>query len=163
MGEMINPYHALQSYQEAYRDGRISPDACKRHPELAVLFDNETGSTRITYARIDEHVAKAIVIYIFMDEFINGLPCFELGYAVDPGHRDAGLATDTLRKSIEEMRAGFAQHGKAFWIRAVIGEDNAPSHMVAAHVLAVDPTPITDGVSGLPAFEYLRLVQCAHG
>jgi hypothetical protein len=46
-----------------------------------------------------------------------------------------------------------------FYIEAIVGTDNEASHKIATKLLSGMPTPITDEVSGDPAFQYLRKVN----
>ena len=122
-------------------------------------MDDANGSPRVTYALVDNGLVKALAIYIF-EQRIDGVPCFEVGYAVAESFRRQGIASEVLEKSIAEMRNGFGRYGKAFYIQAVVGASNVPSQKVAARILSPQPEAITDTVSGLPAFAYLRLVEC---
>ena len=46
-----------------------------------------------------------------------------------------------------------------FYVEAIVGADNKPSQRVAEHVISDTPVPVTDQVSGLPAFRYVRKVE----
>jgi hypothetical protein len=93
-------------------------------------------------------------------EPVEGVPCFQLGYAVLDSARNAGLGSAIVAKSIEEISDGFkATPLKKFYVEAVVGRDNLPSNKIAAKVLAGKATEITDVFSGEPALRYLRLVE----
>lgn len=159
MTEMTNPHNALLSYQDVYANGHIDPHPCDLHPELAVLMDDANGSPRVTYSLIESGVVQAIVIYI-AGTCVDGIPCFDLGYAVAQNFRCQGIASEVLQKSVAEMRNGLWQCMRKFYIRAVIGTSNIASQRVARHIFKSCPEQTTDGVSGQPALAYLKLVEC---
>jgi hypothetical protein len=154
---MVDPHDALVSYQQAFTAGTISPIRGSLHQDLLVLMDDATGMRRITYAVVEAGVVRALVIYLVV-ESLNGEPCFHVGYAVALPFRGQGLATSSLRKSIEEMQHGFKRHMKKFYIEAVVGVDNAASRRVAERAFPDLPTEIVDTDSGKPALQFLRLL-----
>ncbi|AME28657.1 GNAT family N-acetyltransferase [Burkholderia sp. PAMC 26561] len=159
MVEMTNPLTALISYQAAYKEGRIRPQACPSPSDLVVLMDKETGPLRVSYALIEHGVVKGIAIFI-AGPHIDQIPLFDIGYAVDENFRCQGVATKVMEQSISEMRAGFGRHIPRFYLQAVIGTTNVASQKVAARIFGSSPKPITDSVSGQPALAYLRLIEC---
>lgn len=92
----------------------------------------------------------------------GGHPIFNIGYAVSPDHRNAGLAKSTLVAALAEQSSGLASAGLAAnHVEAVISPGNLASHEVARAIFDADPTPIVDSESGEPALLYTRLVACA--
>jgi len=159
MAEMTNPHKALVSYQAAYKEGRIRPQACTLHSDLVVLMDEETGSLRVSYAFIKDSLVKAIAIFI-LGPHIDQVPLFDIGYAVDESCRCQGIASKLMVQSVSEMRAGFGQHMPRFYLQAIIGTTNIASQKVAAQIFRSVPQAITDSVSGQPALAYLSLIEC---
>ena len=103
-------------------------------------------------------MVKATVAFL-PAEPLRGERCFQVGYAVAQPFRGQGIASDVLRKSIDEMRQGFKVHMKQFYIEAVVGTDNLASRRVAEKVLTKDFDEIADKASGLPAVQFVRLIS----
>jgi predicted GNAT family acetyltransferase len=158
MGDMAYPYEGLLSFQQALQDGRISPSRCILYPDLLLLLDDADGQARMTYALVENGVVKATVVYLNADAY-EGLPCFQVGYAVAESFRKQGIAADVLKRSIEEMRNGFKRHMKRFYIEAVVSEKNLASRKIAERILSSTPDKITDTHTGLPALQYFLLVE----
>lgn len=158
MTKIADPHDALPSFEMAVKQGLIFPKKCSLHPELVVLMDDANGDTRITYALIVRGKVKATVAYL-LAEPLRGERCFQVGYAVAKPFRGKGIASDVLRKSIDEMRHGFKAHMKQFYIEAVVGIDNLASRRVAEKILTAEFDEIADKASGLPAVQYVRLIS----
>jgi hypothetical protein len=95
-------------------------------------------------------------------EPIEGTPCFAIGYAVPEAYRNQGRAKDAIRAAISEMQNGFSRMMPAFYIEAIVGGDNKPSQRVAEQIISSNtPRPVTDKLSGLPAFQYLQKIEAA--
>lgn len=93
MASIVDPYIGFVSYQKALLDGSIRPTPCESHPELFVMHDEpEPGVQRLTYAFNSGTVSKAYAVYIQAD-FLDGKPCFGVGYATAEHFRNQGLAT----------------------------------------------------------------------
>ncbi|QYF93092.1 GNAT family N-acetyltransferase [Massilia sp. PAMC28688] len=154
---MVDPHDALVSYQQAFKNGIISPTPGALHRDLVVLMDDANGMRRITYAIVEAGVVKATVVYLALEP-LEGKPCFQAGYAVALPFRGKGLATSILSKSIEEMQHGFKRHMKKFYIEAVVNVDNEASKRVAERAFPELPSEIVDSYSGERALRFLRLV-----
>lgn len=46
-----------------------------------------------------------------------------------------------------------------FYVEAIVGADNKPSQRVAEQVISNTPVAVTDKLSGLPAFQYIRKIE----
>jgi hypothetical protein len=160
MPAMTDTMAALTSLQQALDNRLVMFQRCKLHPDLQVHLDDPSpGVSRFTYANISKGKVLAIAMFV-VAEPVEGVPCFQLGYAVLDSARKAGLGSAIVAKSIEEISHGFkATPLKKFYVEAVVGRDNLPSNKIAAKVLARRPTEITDVFSGESALQYLRLVE----
>ncbi|MGM7764849.1 MULTISPECIES: GNAT family N-acetyltransferase [Yersinia] len=158
MAEMTNPHDGLISFQQALQGGLISPKICTLHKDLSIFHDDAEGTPRLTYAFIEDGVVKVTVVYVKVEP-IDGAPCFGIGYAVAEPFRKQGLAKKVIEKTIDEIKIGFKNHIPKFYIEAIVGESNIPSQKIAASLISSSPTAITDRVSGLPAFQYVRLIN----
>lgn len=161
MSTIVDPHVGLISYQQALRDGSIRPVRCGSHPELFVMHDEpKQGVQRLTYAFNVGDVAKAYAVYIRAD-FLEGKPCFGVGYATAEQFRNQGLATEIVKASMEELRRGMERHLRepGFYVEAIVGLDNLASQKVAARSLSDTPESTIDRVSGKPALHYIKLVE----
>jgi hypothetical protein len=62
--------------------------------------------------------------------------------------------------AIDELRHGLrGRIGPELYVEAVVGINNRASQRVAEQTVSPTPEAITDGVSGLPALRYLRLLD----
>jgi hypothetical protein len=160
VASIVDPHIGFVSYQQALLDGSIRPTPCESHPELFVMHDEpEPGVQRLTYAFNSGAVSKAYAVYIQAD-FLNGKPCFGVGYATAEQFRNQGLATEIVTASLKELHQGMAPHLRepGFYVEAIVGTDNPASQKVASRTLSDSPDSIKDDVSGLPALHYVKLI-----
>jgi len=159
MSAMVDPMKALVQLQEALDSHRVLPVRCELHPDLQVIFDQPLGGLRITYAHIESEKVISVSVFALADP-IDGVPCFNIGYAVIEDMRQRGLATDVVSKGIEELTNGFRRNGtEKFYIEAVVSDSNTPSNRLARKLLSNSPVPCTDVHSGEPALQYVRLMS----
>jgi len=159
MASMTDPMDALVSFQQALIDGEIRLQHAELDPDLFVFMDKlGPGLSRLTYVRLDGKTVKAFVNAIPVD-FVDGLPCFQLGVAVPVKYRNQGYAKSTLSGAITEMKNGFKRAGiPSFYVEGIVSVDNEPSKRASAATISANPTSITDSVSGLPALHYIRKI-----
>ncbi|HSD16074.1 MAG TPA: GNAT family N-acetyltransferase [Thermomonas sp.] len=151
---MTDPSNALASLQAAFEQGGLSFAEGRVDPNLRFYLDTDLGVPRFVYCQLDGRVVSAYACFVPVDQ-LEGLPCFQVGYAVPEPYRGQGRATNVVNAGIVELRNGFSGY-PPFWVEAVVGLDNLASQKVAAKILTTDCNPITDQVSGLPALQYLR-------
>ncbi len=132
------------------------------HRKLAVHVDAPTGRRRWSYGFRDGTTLQALVIAA-ENGSVEGVPAFNVGYAVAEHFRRQGLARRALGMAIDELRWGFARHAPAIAVEAVVGVDNAASIRVAESVLGGPGKPLTDSGSGLPALHFLRVFTTGTG
>jgi hypothetical protein len=157
---MTDPSDALVSFQQVLLSG--SPITLQKgalDPDLFVHLDQPGGLTRFTYVRLDRRTVTALVMLVVTDP-MEGIPCFQIGYAVPEIYRGQGRAKSAVQAAIAELKHGLSRsHPDAtFYVEAVIGTDNDASNQVAAATISASPDAITDKVSGLPALHYVRKV-----
>lgn len=160
MAKMTDPTDALRSFQEMLPLGILDLRPGELDPTLLVHADSPApGVSRLTYVRIEGKVVTAMALFASC-ESIESRPCFALGYAVPPAYRGQGRAKEVVSVAMAEMRNGF---GRAkllpIYVEAIVGADNAASLRVAAKTVAEEAVPVTDSFSGLPAFQYLRMLS----
>jgi hypothetical protein len=167
MALMPDPMEALVSLQAIVRRGPqvmqregLKVQAAERAPGVQVILDTPLGNTRITYAKIEQGRVKALAIFVHHDP-IDGIPTFNIGYAVPEFYRGRGWGADIVEQAIQEMRLGLGRKGvPRFYVEAVVGVDKIPSHRVAEKVISSSPISSTDSFTELPVKAYTRLVEC---
>jgi len=158
MARMTDPMDGLRSLQIALDHNEVELLDCEVHPDIKVILDHPNGEPRITYVTIREHKALAISIFVRADP-LEGLPCFNLGYAVAESERQQGLATVIVQKGLDELGNGMRRHGvPRFYVEAVVEVSNIPSHKLARRLISDNPTPCTDCFSGEAAMHYNKLI-----
>ncbi|MEC5292480.1 hypothetical protein VSX64_17800 [Aurantimonas sp. C2-6-R+9] len=156
MSNMTNPSDALAGFQSAYIDDAISIQRAERYPGVFVHVDQPNGTTRYTYAEIQADVVNAVALLI-LTEPVEGVPCFQLGYAVREDCRQEGKAHAIVAAAIDEIVVGLSRNGITnLYVEAVVGRDNVHSHRVAEQALGQKKTDCTDHDTGEPASQYLR-------
>lgn len=158
MTSMTNPMDALISLQSAVHNG-VPLTGCSTHADIKMFVDRPNGRYRFTFVKMKSSIIIAFVTYVF--ESPNGdVPRVNIGYAVPPEYRNMGLATEIVKKSVDEVKAEFNRNGiRTFYVEAVISVDNVASKRVAEKLLSQDFEEIIDDVSGEKAFYYCCLVQ----
>jgi len=155
---MVDPTASLMSFQQALLARTIEVQRCELDSNLVVHLDKPNGDPRFTYARIDDGTVVALVMLALVEPY-EGLPCFQLGYAVLEGFRNRGFATETVRSSIKELRNGLQRSGgTAFCVEAVVGAANKPSQRVVEKVGFASPEEIVDEFSGEDALQYFMTI-----
>jgi hypothetical protein len=156
---IADPMDALVSLQREVRRG-MPTQPCDLSHGIRVILDQPNGVTRYTYARIEHGRVKAIALFVH-HEPIDGVPCFNLGYAVPEVYRSRGWASEIVEQGIQELRHGLGRHGaKSFYVEAVVGKGNLASLRVASKIISDVPIEGIDSESGEQVFVYKRLVVC---
>lgn len=156
--QIADPMEALVSLQREVRRG-MPTNPTGQGSEVRVVLDQPNGVTRYTYARIEHGRVKAIALFVH-HEPIEGIACFNIGYAVPEAYRQRGWAKQIVEAGIQELSAGLGRHGVTqFYVEAVVGKENIASQRVASAVFGNEPTEGMDSESGQPVFSYTRLVK----
>lgn len=156
---IADPMVSLNELQKAIRRG-MPTRPTEAGTTIRLVVDKPAGVHRYSYAKIEHGRVKSIAILVH-HEPINGIPCFNLGYAVPDAYRNRGWAKDILEKAIEEMRRGLGRNGgTSFYVEAVVSRDNIPSQHVASKVISGSPVEGIDSESGEPILAYTRLIVC---
>jgi hypothetical protein len=156
---MTDPLQALVSLQAEIRKG-MPTHPTEKYPSVRVVLDERNGRVRYTYARIEHGRVKAMAMFVRMEN-IDGIGCFQIGYAVPDKYRGRGWAKEILEQGLDELSNGLARHGvEKFYVQAVVGTSNLASIGVATRLLTDTPVWTMDSVSGEPAQAFTRLVEC---
>src|SRR5882762_3658505 len=152
---MTDPSNALQSFQQLFLTGKIRLEAGRLDTKLYSYINKMDGTTRFTLVRLEGKTVTAFVVFA-QDGTIEGKPCFAIGYAVPEAYRNQGRAKEIVRAALAEMQGAFRRLYPEFYVVAIVGADNKFSQRVAEQVISDTPVAVTDQVSGLPAFQYVR-------
>jgi RimJ/RimL family protein N-acetyltransferase len=158
---MTDPSVGMKSFQQELRRGSIAIQVAKTDPNLFVHLDAPNGppEIRFTYVRLKGKTVTAMVMFA-AEPPTDGKPTFAVGYAVPKAFQKQGRATDVLVAAITDMRAGLSKNGfPEFYIEAIVGADNVASRKIAEQVISDEPEAITEELSGLPAFKYVRRIM----
>lgn len=156
---MTDPSDALKSFQEALLGNQLQMQRGEVDPELLVYLDHPNEKPRFTYVRLQRRTVTALVMLVVSDA-IEGTPCFQIGYAVPEAYRNQGRAKSAVSAAISELKHGLLRNEVAtFHVEAIVGADNKASQHVAAGTISTTPVAISDQVSGLPAFHYVRKIR----
>jgi len=161
MTTIVDPTPAAESFQAALESGQIERDSltqCKTDPGYFLHFDNAGGKPRLTFVQLDGTKVMAHLQAVVVEP-IDGVPCFQIGYAVPVAYRKQGLALKIVEATIAELKNMAAlAGGSAFYVEAIVGVDNEASNRVATKMLS-SPMSITDKPSGSAAFRYEKKVD----
>ena len=102
---MADPLDALISFQDALNSKDLELQPCKLNAHMHVHADQPTGVMRLTYAMVDKDVVTSLAIFV-ATEAIDGIPCFQVGYAVPIAYRNRGLAKKIVEEALSEMKQG---------------------------------------------------------
>jgi hypothetical protein len=151
---------ALKSFQQALAANTIIVQRCDLDRDMVVHMDRPNGETRLSYALMAGHTVVALVQFIPCEP-VEGEPCFNVGWAVAEAYRGQGRAHGVVSAAIKEMQKGLNRAGmKAFWVEAVVGEDNIASQRLAEKILSGPVERTADCYSGDPIVQYLRRFDC---
>ena len=154
---MNDPSHSLHSFQEELLRGKILLQHGIIYPDLYVYGDQAEGKLRLTYVKLENSTVTAFVSFVQCTP-IEGIPCFQIGYAVPEAYRHKGLAKEIVSMALSEIQNGFKRFGD-FYVEAIVGADNKFSQRVAEHAISATSVTMIDEMSGLPALQYLRKME----
>lgn len=150
---------ALKSFQQALIENAIQVQRGDLDRKMLVYMDQPNGETRLTYARVSGRTVVALIQFVSCDPY-EGEPCFNVGWAVAEDFQGQGKAHEAVVAALKEMRNGFTRAGmKAFWVEAIVGEDNVASQRLAEKVLSSPIKRGADSFSGDLIVQYLRRVD----
>lgn len=146
---------ALKTFEPALKRGELKVEKGRINPNVLVHMDMPNGQFRMTYALMDGATVTGIAI-IVPAEFENGLPVFQLGYAVPQHLRKRGIGTTVAQAAIDEFTSGVARGGIVhFYLEAMVGIKNVGSHKIAESVIGGEVKETTDKASGEAVLQYM--------
>jgi hypothetical protein len=160
MVEMPDMMESLKSLQDALNNGEIFQiQTCALNKHYKVILDQPLGNTRFSYAKMEKGQVQAFSVFVQADH-INGVPCFNIGYAVQPKYRGKGLAIEAVNVGVEELKNGLGRAGvKEFYVESVIDATNIPSIKVSEKLFSTVGTEVTDSNSQKLCVRFEKLVK----
>lgn len=156
MPSMIDPMDSLKFLQQAIDENFISFLPCDIHSEVVVHSDTPNDTPRFTYAILDGQVAQSVALFV-LTQPVEGVHCFQMGWATIKAIRGKGLATNVVSKGLAELKNGMKQNGiEKFYIEAIIAESNTESIKIATRLFSKEPRQCTDSYSGASALQFLK-------
>ena len=158
---MTDPSDALPLFQKALVLGQIPMQRGTLDKSLYLATDEINGHHRLSYMKLRDKTILVLVQFVDAGR-LEGIPCFQAGYAVPEAFRGQGLANATFKAALTEMVRGFGGFGD-FFVETVVGLDNLASQKISEAVLGGVPQQIADSPSGKPALRYLRRCSAGQG
>jgi hypothetical protein len=159
MTTMTDPLDGLIALQDALNQRLVQLSPCELHSDISIHVDQPNGHQRLSYTKVVKGEIQAYSVFV-LTEPLNGLPCFNLGYAVPEKFRKQGFATDIFKKSIDELTSGFGRNKvKEFYLEAVVSVDNIASQKMISKSFTDTPKECTDSESGQASLSYTKLIK----
>lgn len=157
MKKMADPMIALLKFQQILNVGpSVDPsdlDGC-----YLTMYDEPNGGKRFSFVKIVDDEAQVLAIFGIEDP-INGVECWSIGYAVSEKHRRRGLAIEAVNKGIDVLKNKFIRSKvKSFYISAVIDVKNIPSVRLAEKLFSKQGVPAIENYSGTPSLYFKKLI-----
>jgi hypothetical protein len=159
MPAMTDPMDALIDFRRAIAQREIRVQPADFHPDIFVHVDQPAGAPRYTYALVEGGEVTAVAL-LALTEPIEGVPTFQLGYAVMESRRGAGRAQRVAMTAINEICRGLRRNGfPKLYFEAVVDRENMVSLHIAEKVIGGPRTECLDHDSGVPAIQFQCLVD----
>ncbi|GBR02118.1 N-acetyltransferase [Gluconobacter cerinus] len=156
---MADPMNALIDFRRAIAQQEIRVQPAAFYPDVFLHVDQPAGAPRYTYALVEGGEVTAVAL-LALTEPIEGVPTFQLGYAVIESRRSNGRAQRVAMAAIDELCRGLCRNGiTKLYFEAVVDRENVASLHVADKVIGGPRTELFDHASGVPAIQFKRLVD----
>jgi hypothetical protein len=117
---------------------------------------NIGDTVRMDYFYLEEDIVTVLVMVAHAPP-VDGLPVFQLGYAVPRQYRKQGYAQRAVLAVINEIEEGCRLSGRSeYFVEAIVAQDNKASQGVAAKTISNSPEPIIDPDSDEEVLRYRR-------
>ena len=148
---------ALLHFQQALNEG-LSIDPHQLNEDYLVMYDEPNGGKRHSYAKIINGEVQALAIF-GLEEPINGIVCYNVGYAVHMNHRGRGLAVEAVNIGLDKLRNELSLAGvKSFYLEAVIDVVNSHSILVAKKLFSKNGILINERDTGTLSLHFKKLI-----
>lgn len=155
MSKMKDPSGLLSQFQKLLDQGfELDSDAIVDN--YLVMKDVINNGNRYSIAKIVDKNVQALAILGECDP-INGVACYQLGYAVRTEFRNRGLAKEASERAIKELKNDLAKMNvHYFYVEAVVDRKNESSLKVAEKILSTNKIMILDEHTKIPAYFFHR-------
>jgi len=156
---MADPMIALREIQQALND-RISFDHRKLSDGyIQMSKDFPNGGKTYSYAKIIDGEIQTLAIFGLEDP-IDGVECWNVGYAVKENHRGRRLAVEAVNKGIEDLKMKFRKTNlKNFYVEAVIDLTNKHSINTAEKIFPGPGDTVIERETKTRALQFKKLVE----
>jgi hypothetical protein len=149
----------MQSFEAALKAGEISVHPGVLDAKIFVHMDKPTGEPRFSYVRLDRTLVTAFVVFIPAEPY-EGLPCFQVGWAVPKNLRGQGRAADAFKAAVNELWNGMSRNGiREFYVEAVVEQGNVASERLAENVVSSAVKTGIDKNAKVPITQYFRRID----
>lgn len=159
MSTMADPMIALREIQQALNNNIPFAHRNLSDGYLTMSKEFPNGGKTYSYAKIIDLEIQVLAIFGLEDP-IDGVDCYSVGYAVKENHRRRGLGVEAVNKGIEELKIEFSRTKmKSFYVEAVIDKMNTSSIKVAEKLFPGSGIAIIERYTNTPAFQFKRLIE----
>lgn len=155
---MADPTIPLVKLQEAIDSGSyiVPSDLDEGYMKL---YDITPSGRRYSYVKVINNEVQAVAIF-GEDDPINGIDCYDIGYAVKDKHRGQGLSIEAVNKGVEDLKQILRQTStKQFYLAALVAITNTPSLKVAEKLFLSTGVPAIDTESGTRSLFFKKLIS----
>lgn len=157
MSLMGDPTIILESLQQAINEG-MAIDPSELDSGYKFYYDEPGDGRRFSFVKIHDNEVQALAIFGLEDP-IERLTCYNVGYAVKDSCRGRGLAVEAVNHGLDRLIRHLIKEGLSrFYLEAIIAQSNLHSINVTKKLFPAKPEPIIDGESGTPSFQFKRLI-----
>lgn len=154
---MADPMEALLDFQRALDNETLFNSQDNSY----LMFYDEPfeGGRRFSFSKISKKEIQVLSIFGLEDP-INEITCYNVGYAVSENHRGKGLALEAVLTGIESLKKKLKEEGlKIFYLEAIVGITNKHSINVAEKIFSSKGIAMPDRESGTPALYFKKIIQ----
>lgn len=158
MRPMADPMIPLLEMQRALNTGEfITPHELDNG--YMKMYDEVPSGKRYSYAKIVNNEVQTVAIF-GIDDPINDIECYDIGYAVNEKHRGHGLSIEAINKGLEDLKRILSQKPiRHFYLSTLVAITNIPSLKIAEKVFSCSGIPTIDTQSGTPSLFFHKLIN----
>lgn len=128
----------LRQVAVAIKNGAIEVQRGKVFDDIYAHVDTPSGTPRLTYVMFNPSVKTDVIArcVILLDRAQNGVPIWQIDWAVSGQHRGKGLGETIASKAMGEFTSGMkGKLQSGFAIEAIVDDGNEASKKIARSLL----------------------------